>query len=159
MLESPFADTRIMRMTSSKNGTIYFDTFDANNTSVPIRFSKIENGVRQAPQALGPEINTGTYMSHPFIASDESYLIWDAKREGGQGDSDLYISYRKNDGGWTQAINLGDKINTDAWEAAASISPDGKYLFFNRNVGSSAYENVDIFWVSTQIIEELRPKK
>ena len=31
----------------------------------------------------------------------------------------------------------------------ASISPDGKYLFFGRNG--------DIYWVRTKIIEELKP--
>jgi hypothetical protein len=31
----------------------------------------------------------------------------------------------------------------------ASITPDGKYLFFRRNG--------DIYWVSTKIIEKLRP--
>ena len=51
---------------------------------------------------------------------------------------------------------MGDTINTDAWEAAGSVTPDGKYLFFNRNMGSDQYENVDILWVDAQIIETLR---
>jgi hypothetical protein len=53
---------------------------------------------------------------------------------------------------------LGDKVNTEAWEASASVTPDGKYLFFNRNIGSDKYENVDIYWVDAKIIETLRPK-
>ena len=52
---------------------------------------------------------------------------------------------------------MGDKINTEAWEAVASVTPDGKYLYFNRNVGTDNYENVDIFWVGAQFIETLRP--
>jgi hypothetical protein len=144
-------------MTSSANGTLYFDTFDKDNVAAPLRYSQIIDGQRQAPIELGPEINTGTHMSHPFIAPDESYLIWDAKREGGYGDSDLYISFRQKDGRWGNAINLGDRINTSAWEAAATVTPDGKYLFFNRNIGSSAYENVDIMWVDASFIEDLRP--
>jgi len=68
----------------------------------------------------------------------------------------LYISYRKSDGSWGDAINLGEKINTDAWEAAANVTSDGKYMFFNRNMGSGDYENVDIFWVSASFIDELR---
>jgi hypothetical protein len=31
-----------------------------------------------------------------------------------------------------QTFNLGPKINTDQTEMAASVSPDGKYLFFHR---------------------------
>ncbi len=53
---------------------------------------------------------------------------------------------------------MGDKINTDAVEGGPIVTPDGKYLFFGRNMGSDKYENVDIFWVDAQIIETLRPK-
>ncbi|QJB70377.1 PD40 domain-containing protein [Parasphingorhabdus halotolerans] len=157
-LTPPFEDMLIMRLTASMNGTYYFDTFDKNNSSFPIRYSRMIDGKREEPKILSKEINTGTHILHPFIAPDESYLIWDAKREGGYGDSDIYISFRNQDGTWGKAINLGDKINTDAWEAAASVTPDGKYLFFNRNMGSDKYENVDIFWVDAQVIENLRPK-
>lgn len=159
MLEPPFDASLIMRMSSSKSGTLYFDTYEEDNDSFPIRYSRLVDGEREAPKALGPEINTGTYMAHPFIAPDESYLIFDVKRDGGFGDSDIYISYRQKDGSWGDAINLGDKINTPRWEAAAGVTPDGKYLFFNRNVGSEDYANVDIFWVDAGFIEELRPKQ
>lgn len=157
MLEAPFSESLIMRMSSSQSGTFYFDTYDKDNLAFPLRYSRLVDGKREEPQALPPEINTGTYLSHPFIAPDESYLIWDAKREDGYGNSDIYISFRQQDGSWGEAINMGDKINTGAWEAAASVTPDGKYIFFNRNVGSDNYENVDIFWVDAKIIEDLRP--
>ena len=157
-LEPPFDEILIMRASSSRSGTLYFDTFDRNNLSFPIRYSRLIDGKREEPKPLSEKINTGTHMSHPFIAPDESYLIWDAKREDGYGNSDIYISFRQQDGAWGEAINLGDRINTDAWEAAASVTPDGKYIFFNRNMGSDSYENVDVFWVDAQIIEDLRPK-
>ncbi|MBI1393634.1 MAG: hypothetical protein GC152_12910 [Alphaproteobacteria bacterium] len=123
----------------------------------PIRYSRLVDGEYEDPKPLSEAINTGTYLNHPFIAPDESYLLWDAKREDGYGDSDIYISFRQDDGSWGAAINLGDKINTDAWEASASVTPDGEYLFFNRNMGSDEYEDVDIFWVDAGIIETLRP--
>ena len=157
-LEAPFSEFLIMRLSASASGTLYFDTFDKENLSFPIRSARLIDGKHEEPKALSKEINTGTHMSHPFIAPDESYLIWDAKREGGYGDSDIYISFRAKDGAWGAAINLGDRINTDAWEAAASVTPDGKYIFFNRNMGSDSYENVDVFWVDARIIEDLRPK-
>jgi hypothetical protein len=39
------------------------------------------------------------------------------------------------------------------------VSPDGKYLFFSRNIGSDNYENVDIFWVDAQIIENIKEEQ
>lgn len=155
-LDAPFKDELIMRLSTSASGTHYFDTYNENDPAFPIRYSRLVDGKYEDPVALGAEINTGIHMNHPFIAPDESYLIWDAEREGGYGDSDLYISFRQDDGSWGKAINLGDKINTDAWEAAASVTPDGKYLFFNRNMDPSNYDNVDIFWVDAQVIEDLR---
>ncbi len=148
----------IMRLSSSANGTYYFDTYKEGDSTFPIRYSRLINGKHEEPKALPKAINTGTFLSHPFIAPDESYLLFDAQREDGFGDADIYISFKQKDGTWGNGINLGDKINTDAWEASASITPDGKYLFFSRNVGSEDYENVDIFWVDAQIIETLRPK-
>ena len=146
----------IMRLSSSANGTYYFDTYKENDASFPIRYSRLIDGKHEEPRALPKAINTGTFLSHPFIAPDESYLLFDAVREDGFGDSDIYISFKQKDGTWGNAVNLGDKINTSAWEASASITPDGKYLFFTRNVVSDDFENVDVFWVSVQALENLR---
>jgi len=149
----------IMRLSSSANGTYYFDTYKENDPAFPIRYSRLINGQHEEPKALPKAINTGTFLSHPFIAPDESYLLFDAEREDGFGESDIHISFKQKDGTWGNGINLGDKINTNAWEASASITPDGKYLFFSRNVGSNDFENVDVFWVDAKIIETLRPNK
>jgi len=101
---------------------------------------------------LSKEINTGLYQSHPFIAPDESYLIWDGEREGGYGDSDLYISFRQKDDSWGAAINMGDKINTEREDAFGSVTPDGKCFFFHSVISPG---NSDIYWVDAQIIETL----
>ncbi|WP_348741828.1 hypothetical protein [Tenacibaculum sp. 190524A05c] len=160
-LEKPFIGSDsmfIMRLSSSINGTYYFDTHKKKEPDYPIRYSRLINGKYEEPKALSKVINSGTQINHPFIAPDESYILWDAKREEGYGSSDIYISFKQKDGTWGEAQNLGNNINTEAWEASPSITPDGKYLFFSRNVGSENYENVDIFWVDAQIIETFRPK-
>ena len=87
-----------------------------------------------------------------------SLIFWDSQRDGGYGDADIYISFRGQDGSWGEAINLGDKINTGGWDAAASVTPDGKYILFHRDVDPEGEKNVDIYWVDAKIIEDLRPK-
>ncbi len=154
-LGMPFDSLPIMRLTASAKGTYFFDEFKRDFTG-DIRYSRLVDGKYEEPKLLNKSINSGKSF-HPFIAPDESYLIFDSRREGGYGDSDLYISFKKRDGSWGDAINLGDEINTEAWEAAASVTPDGKYLFFNRNMGSDKYENVDIYWVDAKVIEQVRP--
>ena len=153
-LGGPFEDYLTMRLTASEYGTYFLDEVGSEDGDGRIRYSRVVDGVREAPQLASEAINTGTWLAHPFIAPDESYLLWDGRREGGFGDSDIYVSFRKEDGSWGDAINLGDKINTPAWEASASVTPDGKYLFFNRDVGD---QNVDIFWVDAQVLWDLKP--
>lgn len=158
-LDSPVKDVPIMRLSASSKGTYFFDEFKTDFTG-DILYSRLINGKHETPKLLNNKINTGKSF-HPFVAPDESYLIFDSTREGGHGDSDLYISYRQPDDSWGEPINLGDKINSKNWEAVASVTPDGKYLFFNRRISRGKDDNlpnVDIYWVDAQFIEELRPK-
>lgn len=156
-LGAPFEDIAIMRLSASSNGTYYFDTY-TENLDAPLRYSRLIDGKYEQPKSLGPQFATGTYNAHPFIAPDESYIVWDSRRESGYGTSDLYVSFRDADGSWGPAINLGDEINTASAENYPSVSPDGKYLFFDRRVRlANGKPSVDIFWVSAQSIEALRP--
>ena len=154
-LGGPFEDIRIMRLTSSSKETYYFDEAGSDDGNSVLRYSRLIDGKREAPTPLSKEINTGKYNAHPFIAPDESYIIWDGQRDSAVRNADLFISFRQPDGSWGEAVKMGDTINTQASEFAASVTPDGKYLFFNRNMGP---DNTDTFWVDAQIIETLRPK-
>ena len=153
----PFEHIPIMRLTSSDLGTYVFDERDSIGT---LRMSVVNNGVRQEPIEMGNVFQSGTYISHPFIAPDESYIIWDCEKEEGYGSSDLYISFRKKDGTWSSAINMGENINSDVEDSYASVTSDGKYLIFHRvNLGSTFEESyANIFWVDAQVIENLRVK-
>ncbi|NER13523.1 hypothetical protein GWK08_08750 [Leptobacterium flavescens] len=154
----PFEDIDIMRLSVSSNNTYYFDTFTPK-LDTPLRYSRLVDGEYEEPKSLGEQFATGIYNAHPFIAPDESYIIWDSRRDSGYGSSDLYISFREADGSWGPAINMGDKINTPNAENYPTVSPDGKYLFFDRREKSESNEPpVDIYWVSTQVIENLRPR-
>ncbi|MDN5201711.1 hypothetical protein QQ008_10070 [Fulvivirgaceae bacterium BMA10] len=149
-LGAPFKDIPIMRLTASVNGTYVFDEREEIGT---IRYSRLIDGKREAPKAFGKEINTGKWIAHPFIAPDESYLIWDCEREGGYGDSDLYISFRQEDGSWGPTINMGKDINTEREDIYGSVTPDGKYLFFHTYLEKG---KANIYWVDAQVIENLR---
>lgn len=150
-LGPPFKDKPIMRLTVSSKGTFYFDQMEKNSG---ISFTRFIDGNREEPKQLGKEINTGSYTAHPFIAPDESYLIWDSEREDGHGSDDLYISFRNKDGSWSKAINMGDEINTNLSEMFASVTPDGKYIFFCRY---RDFDRGDVYWVDAKVIENLRP--
>jgi len=155
-----FEDIRIMGLTAAANGTLVLDEFGSKEGDGILRYSELKDGKRQSPKPLPKEINTGKWNAHPFIAPDASYIMWDGERESGFGNNDIYISFRRKDGSWGEAINLGDKVNTEAEEGGPQVSPDGKYLFFNRMVPSKNADvnpQSDVFWIDAQIIDDLRP--
>ena len=152
-LESPFMDKSIiMYLTSSENGNLFFTTGEKGDKPEDwVIYNSIEEkGQYKSIDRMGNEINgTGKWVAHSYIAPDESYMIYDFKSDSGYGESDLYISFNQN-GSWTKPYNLGPKINTDQTEMAASVSPDGKYLFFHRG----GNDRGNIYWVKFEPLKE-----
>ncbi|MEZ5357224.1 MAG: hypothetical protein R3F48_00245 [Candidatus Zixiibacteriota bacterium] len=89
-----------------------------------------------------------------YISPDESYLIFTEIKEDSFGGMDLYISFKNDSGAWDTPVNMGPAINTELHERFPVLSPDGKYLFFVRHTKPDQ----DIFWVSGDIINEIRAK-
>lgn len=101
------------------------------------------------PSFLCDSINTKWYEADVFISPDESYIIFcSARKTDGYGRGDLYISFRGVNDKWTQAKNMGPMINSDSHELCPFVTRDGKYLFYTSNQ--------DIYWVSTEIIANLK---
>lgn len=144
----------------ASNGTIYFMGYaEGMWINYGIYRAELINGEYMKPELLPPGINALGGMRNwaPFISPDESYLIFCSTRGLSKYDQgDLFVSFRKTDGSWTEPINMGEPINTSQMERFSSLSPDGKYLFFTRDVLPDYYE--DVFWVSAKIIDRLREK-
>jgi Tol biopolymer transport system component len=51
---------------------------------------------------------------------------------------------------------MGIGINTDGWEMAPSLTPDGKYLLYTWRKSILTNEPSRIYWVSTKILEKYR---
>jgi outer membrane protein OmpA-like peptidoglycan-associated protein len=78
------------------------------------------------------------------ISQDGQWLIFTGCNfPEGMGSCDLYISYLTSEG-WSTPENLGPSINTEFWEAAPSLSPDKRDLYFaSRRPGG--YGGNDIY--------------
>jgi hypothetical protein len=105
-----------------------------------------------APQRLGGGVNSPAVADHAYIAPDESYILFDSPvRPGGQGGyGDFYVCFKKSNGAWGEALNLGDDVNTPTTNFGPMVTPDGKYIFYCTRR--------DIYWVSAGVIEKIRPK-
>jgi hypothetical protein len=82
---------------------------------------------------------------HPFIAPDESYLVFDAYDKETHSGA-LFVCFRTGENEWSKAIELAE-INF-ARHICAFVSSDGNYLFYSANG--------DIYWVGTEIIQQKR---
>jgi hypothetical protein len=106
------------------------------------RFQQAENLT-----ALNSSVGDCCFVPGPH----EAYLIFQSRRppsgnQGGFFGTDLFISFASPKGGWTPPRNLGPTINSSATDGFASISHDGRYLFFSSDRAGTN----DIYWVSVK---------
>jgi len=118
---------------SNSPGDIYFSEYINNNYTLATK--------------LGSAINTNNgFEGSPFIAPDESYLIFD-RVEDGHIDADLFISIKQSDGSWSEAANMLE-LNTGGHELYANVSPDERFIMFL----SSRSGIILPYWVDAQVI-------
>lgn len=142
----------------TNTGTVYFSTPLSGNTNMNIRKAEKHNGRYLKPALLPFSINSVDYEDGPYVAPDESFLIFESQRPEGVGGSlDLYISFKQKDGRWGLPVNMGPKINSVHAERFAGLSPDGRYLFFGSGRNRSADNwGFDIFWIDAKVIDDLK---
>jgi len=87
----------------------------------------MQHPVAFKPINMGPEVNTAADEYSPVATADERTLIFTRQVNSNE---DFYQSTKK-DGKWQTASYLSDRINTPNYnEGSASVSQDGKFLFF-----------------------------
>jgi hypothetical protein len=140
----------------AENGNLYFT--HGPHRSPDWNIYKVEkvNDKYSAPTIF--EFNSTGYEDGPFVAPDESYLIFESdKFESINGSIDLFICFKNKIGQWTKPKNMGTKINTPFSERFSRVSPDGKYLFFGSNkIQNENRKGFDIYWIDAGIIDELK---
>ncbi len=130
------------------DGTLYLTSDGGHPGEYHIYSSRLVGSQYSKPEKLPTPVNSGadTIDVEPFIASDQSYLIFVSQWKGQDprnrrpeeliaGGSpyprgDIYITFRRPSG-WTLPSHLGNHINSFAAESFPSVTPDGKYLFFS----------------------------
>lgn len=90
------------------------------------------------------DVNTRMNEAAQNISQDQDWMVFTANgRPDSYGDFDLYIAY-KTPMGWSDASNLGGRVNSDQWDSQPCLSPDKKDLYFaSRRQGG--YGGSDIY--------------
>ena len=94
---------------------------------------KKPDGSWSTAKPLEGSINTTWNEGAQNISQDGQWLVFTGcNRPEGFGSCDLYISYLTPQG-WSEAQNLGGRINSDQWESQPCLSPDKKDLYFTSS--------------------------
>jgi WD40-like Beta Propeller Repeat len=150
------SDADEFEVTVVRDGTLYFSSRrEGGLGDLDIYRARLIGGRYPEVENLGAPVNTEHGDDLPYVAPDQSYIIFASNRPGGFGERDLYISFDR-DGAWGEAVNLGPEINSAYFDIYPTISPDGRYLFLTRRKAWVTGEDTDILWVRADFIERVR---
>lgn len=138
----PVSDIRPMYVTLTGARTLY--TTGCRERG--IYRAVFEEGRYLPPERLPDEVNGVNWPGHPYIAPDESYLVFDSNVDD-KGTKHLFVSTRRPDGSWSPAGDLTDRLGFPSG-ACPHVTFDGKYLFFTSGG--------DVWWVDATVINEVK---
>jgi outer membrane protein OmpA-like peptidoglycan-associated protein/tetratricopeptide (TPR) repeat protein len=93
---------------------------------------------------LGRNINTIYWESHGFITPDGKTIYFASNRPGGEGELDIWISEKSDDGTWNKSVNCGNIINSPFNENTPFFDPQSNTLLFS-SLGHAGMGDYDEF--------------
>lgn len=129
-------------------GKVY-DPFHKNYYNLGIAIAKQINGKWKIISSF-PYNNSQYSVGHPAISISGDTLIFSSNMKGGYGETDLYMSIRRN-GEWSKPVNLGNKINTSGKDEFPYLTDHG-YLIFASD-GRSGMGGLDLYFTRIDNIE------
>jgi hypothetical protein len=121
------------------NGNYYISTKSGKGEGLNDWCRITINGADTTVLSLGKPLNSVRDDLDFFVARDESYMI--ITRPVG-----LAISFNKNNGIWTNPVNLGKKINFGLGMWGPWVTRDNRYLFYSTGTKPD-YSDVSVYWV------------
>ncbi len=131
------------------NNILFFNSYrdEGSRGGADVYYILYKDGEWQTVENAGSSFNTKKDDGSITLARDGyTVLLASDGREGGFGSTDLYrarLSYTSLE----NVMNLGEKVNSSAWESQPSVTGDGKTVYFASD-RSGGYGGTDI-WMST----------
>ncbi len=147
---APFNPMKAMYVSTTRGGTIYTTDISDGPGNESIALAKLVEGKYEVLEKLASPINVGAQDMYPFVAPDESYLLFTSRRPVEGIKSRLFVSFKNEDGTWSDPQGIPLPLEA----GLPLVTPDGKFLFFTGGERGKS----DIYWVDAKIIEELKPK-
>ena len=108
-----------------------------------------------------PPVNSEFGVGDPFVSPDEKYVVFSSRRPSNVGAGDLFVAFRRADGGWDEPVHLGKTVNSAQTDFCPFVTPDGKYFFFSRRHRDTkgTVTAGDVYWVDAKFLEQFRGKE
>lgn len=135
-----------MFVTATDEGSLY----TTGNVERGIYRSIFMDGNYSEPVRLPEAVNGRHWAGHPYVAPDESYVIFDANMDA-EGTKNLFVSSMDENGEWTDAVNLSEHLGFEEHSWCPFVSFDGEYFFFSARQ--------DVYWVDASVFEMLKPEE
>ena len=107
-------------------------------------YTRKVNGKWIAPVNIIPYLGLGYEDKNYATSLSEDGKELYVYRAGKDYDGNIFMTKRLDNDKWTNLVKLNDNINTKYWESHASISHNGKKLYFTSNRKGS-YGGLDIY--------------
>jgi outer membrane protein OmpA-like peptidoglycan-associated protein/tetratricopeptide (TPR) repeat protein len=111
--------------------------------SCDLYFSERINGRWTTPKNIGAPINSVGWESQPSVAPNADAIYFTRGGARGQGDQNLMVSKRKEDGKWSEPVAVAE-LNTPYDDCAPCIHPDGQTLYFS-SAGHPGMGGLDLY--------------
>ena len=138
---------------SDDGNTLYFvSDMPGGEGGTDIYKSEKKSGKWEAPQNLGPAVNTLGNEFYPFVANDTT-LYFSSDGHGGLGGLDIYVWYR-NGSAHHLPKNLGFPLNTSSDDFSLIVDKSGRNgLFSSNRSGGAGYDDIYNFIAKSYFLE------
>lgn len=136
----------ISALSKTADTALVINVFDGNSYDKGASISMKEGDSWSDPKAINIKKfkNFSDYVDY-FISADGEHLFLAIESRDTYGDQDIYLSRKIDDFNWTDPVNIGGGVNTEAAEFSPFLSSDNKTLFF-ASYGHDSYGDADIFY-------------
>ena len=132
--------------TVSSDGNVMIVSYEGpNSLGNEDLYYSMKNGQNWSELKHMVGVNSNGYEISPFLSANNDTLYFASNGFGGQGGCDIFYAVKKGDwNDWFSPVNMGEKINSPAFDAYLIKVGPRYYWSSNRNA-----EDADIYWAET----------
>ena len=128
-----------------QDGTLWFASYRPGGYKEGDMYTATWNGSSWNWQNAGAQLNRDFEIGEVYLTAHGDTMVYQRDVEHGTfGQYDLWESYRDN-GGWTEPLNLGPTVNTTTYDGWPYLSPNGNELWYTSFVSELGYPGPCIY--------------